>query len=103
MSPRNAVETEVDGFHRSDHAQILACLTDDVAWDLPGFRYLRARAAFDGEIENESFVGSPALTVGGAGDSYAKMSATGSRNPGITSPPSSTSPSWQVTGSWPRA
>jgi len=57
VSPRNAVETEVDGFHRSDHAQILACVTDDVAWDLPGFRYLRARAAFDGKIENETISG----------------------------------------------
>jgi ketosteroid isomerase-like protein len=52
-----------DGFRRSDHEQILALLTDDVAWDLPGYTHLRGKAAFDGEIENEAFVGSPTLVV----------------------------------------
>ena len=52
-----------DGFRRSDHAQILACLTDDVAWDLFGYRHLTGKDAFDGEIENDAFVGSPTLSV----------------------------------------
>ena len=42
---------------------ILALLTDDVAWDLPGFRHVRGKAEFDGEIENPDFAGSPVLVV----------------------------------------
>jgi ketosteroid isomerase-like protein len=57
------VERYFDGFRRSDHAQILSCLTDDVTWDLPGYRHLAGREAFDQEIENEEFVGRPTLTV----------------------------------------
>jgi ketosteroid isomerase-like protein len=60
---KDVVETYFDGFRRSDHEQILACLTDDVAWDLPGHAHLRGKDAFDQEIENEEFVGSPILTV----------------------------------------
>jgi ketosteroid isomerase-like protein len=64
VSARKAVvETYFDGFRRSDHPQILACLTDDVVWDLPGFTHLRGKDAFDGEIENDEFVGSPTLIV----------------------------------------
>jgi ketosteroid isomerase-like protein len=57
------VEAYIDGFRRSDHAAILALLTDDVVWDLPGFRHLQGKEAFDGEIENEAFEGSPLLTL----------------------------------------
>jgi ketosteroid isomerase-like protein len=42
---------------------VLACLTDDVTWDLPGFTHLEGKAAFDGEIENEAFTGSPTLAI----------------------------------------
>lgn len=64
MSPRKAVvETYFEGFRRSDHERILDCLTDDVAWDLPGYAHLKGKEAFDREIENEEFVGSPSLTV----------------------------------------
>jgi uncharacterized protein len=52
-----------DGFRRADHAQILDCLTDDVVWDLPGFKHLEGKEAFDSEIENESFRGLPTLDV----------------------------------------
>lgn len=64
MSEHKAtVERYFDGFRRSDHELILGCLTDDVVWDLPGYRHLDGKEAFDGEIENEDFVGSPSLTV----------------------------------------
>ena len=64
MSARkDLVETYFEGFRHSDHERILACLTDDVAWDLPGYRHLEGKDAFDGEIENEEFTGSPKLTV----------------------------------------
>jgi ketosteroid isomerase-like protein len=61
---KEVVETYFEGFRRSDHERVLACLTDDVAWDLPGFAHLKGKEAFDREIENDEFVGSPALTVG---------------------------------------
>ena len=60
---KTAVETYFEGFRRSDHAMILALLTDDVVWDLPGFKHLRGQEAFDGEIENPDSVGSPTLTI----------------------------------------
>jgi uncharacterized protein len=64
VSPRQGVvETYFDGFRRSNHEQILACLTEDVIWDLPGYTHLAGKDAFDKEIENDEFVGSPALTV----------------------------------------
>ena len=64
MTPRKSVvETYFDGFRRGDHEQILACLTDDVVWDLPGYTRLAGKNAFDREIENENFLGSPTLAV----------------------------------------
>ena len=64
MSARKlVVERYFDGFRKSNHQEILALLTDHVAWDLPGYRHLTGKEAFDREIENEEFVGSPTLTV----------------------------------------
>jgi ketosteroid isomerase-like protein len=60
-SHRAVVEAYVEGFRRSDHEAILACLTDDVEWVLHGYRALRGKAAFDGEIESDAAVGSPTL------------------------------------------
>ena len=53
----------MDGFRKSDHAQILSCLTDDVEWEIPGAFHIRGREEFDKHIENEGFVGSPAIVV----------------------------------------
>ena len=53
----------MDGFRRSDHEQILSCLTDDVEWEIPGAFHARGKQAFDKEIENDGFVGSPAINV----------------------------------------
>jgi ketosteroid isomerase-like protein len=64
VSPhKDVVETYFEGFRRSDHERILGCLTDDVAWDLRGHTHLTGKDAFDREIENDEFVGSPTLTV----------------------------------------
>ena len=52
-----------EGFRRSDHAAILACLTDDVVWYIHGVRTTRGKAEFDDEIENPAFEGSPELAV----------------------------------------
>ncbi len=60
---KRTVEKYMDGFRNSDHAQILACLTDDVEWYMPGGFHLFGKAAFDKEIENPAFTGKPAITV----------------------------------------
>jgi ketosteroid isomerase-like protein len=53
----------MDAFARSDHATVLSCLTDDVEWVIPGAFHLTGKVAFDKEIENDAFVGSPTITV----------------------------------------
>ena len=55
------VEAYIDGFRRTDHEAILACLTDDVVWVLHGSRTLQGKEAFDAEIENDVVVGHPTL------------------------------------------
>ena len=60
---KETVERYMDGFRRSDHAQILSCLTDDVVWDMPSAFHLVGKDAFDGEIENPGFVGRPTITI----------------------------------------
>ncbi len=57
------VDAYMEGFRRSDKPGILALLTDDVAWDLPGFRHLTGKAAFEGEIVNAQFEEHPTLVV----------------------------------------
>jgi uncharacterized protein len=57
------VDAYMDGFRRSDHAQILACLTDDVEWEIPGAFHIRGKDVFDKHIEGEGFISSPAITV----------------------------------------
>ena len=57
------VERYLDGFRRSDHRQVLDCLTDDVVWDLPGHAHLEGKEAFDREIENDAFTGSPTVRI----------------------------------------
>jgi ketosteroid isomerase-like protein len=41
----------------------LSCLTDDVEWEMPGAFGLVGKDAFDKEIENDAFVGSPTITI----------------------------------------
>jgi ketosteroid isomerase-like protein len=60
---KRTVDKYIDGFRKSDHAQILSCLTDDIEWEIPGAFRLSGRDAFDKEIENEAFVGSPTITI----------------------------------------
>jgi uncharacterized protein len=57
------VDKYMDGFRRSDHEQILSCLTDDIEWEIPGAFHVHGKEAFDKEIENEAFVGRPDITV----------------------------------------
>jgi uncharacterized protein len=60
---KKMVDRYMDGFRRSDHDQILSCLTDDVEWVIPGAFHTRGKEAFAGHIVDEGFVGSPAIAV----------------------------------------
>ncbi len=60
---KQTVERYMDGFRKSDHDQILSCLTDDVEWEIPGLFHAVGRSDFDKEIENDAFVGSPSITI----------------------------------------
>jgi ketosteroid isomerase-like protein len=60
---KTTVAKYMDGFRNSDHEIILSCLTDDVTWEMPGAFHLTGKDAFDKEIENNAFVGSPTITV----------------------------------------
>lgn len=60
---KQTVEKYLDGFRTSDHGQILSCLSEDVEWVIPGAFHLVGKQAFDGEIENPAFVGSPTIEI----------------------------------------
>ena len=60
---KQTVETYIDGFNKSDHAQILSCLTDDIDWTVFGFFRLHGKEAYDREIENPAFTGNPTVTI----------------------------------------
>ena len=60
---KRVVEQYFDGFRHGDHAAILALLTDDVVWDLPGHARREGKVEFDQEIENEAFTGRPTLML----------------------------------------
>jgi len=60
---KKTVERYMDGFNKSNHKQILSCLTEDVEWEMPGAFHLIGKDAFDKEIENDAFVGNPTITI----------------------------------------
>jgi ketosteroid isomerase-like protein len=60
---KRTVERYMDGFRKTDHEQILSCLTDDVEWEIPGAFRIAGKEAFDRHIEDEAFTGKPAITV----------------------------------------
>jgi uncharacterized protein len=62
-SRRRTVAAYFDGFRASDHEAILALLSDEVVWVIHGHGRTEGKAAFDREIENDAFEGSPKLTV----------------------------------------
>jgi ketosteroid isomerase-like protein len=60
---KDTVQKYIDGFNRSDHGQILSCLTDDIEWLMPGTFHLTGKDAFDKEIENDAFTGNPTVKI----------------------------------------
>ncbi len=64
MSPqKKIVEAYMDGFRTTNHTKILACLTDDVVWEMPGFFTHKGKEAFDKEIENPNADGHPDIKI----------------------------------------
>jgi uncharacterized protein len=57
------VEKYLDGFSKTDRAQILSTLADDVEWEIPGFFHVRGKEEFEKHIVDEGFTGSPTITV----------------------------------------
>jgi ketosteroid isomerase-like protein len=60
---KKTINKYIEGFNASDHAKILSCLTEDVMWELPGCYLHKGKAAFDKEIENAAFTGSPIIKI----------------------------------------
>jgi ketosteroid isomerase-like protein len=60
---KKTVTTYLEGFGSSDHDIILSCLTDDIFWEMPGMFRLRGKEAFNKEIENDFFEGSPVIEI----------------------------------------
>jgi ketosteroid isomerase-like protein len=60
---KRVVERYLEGLRRSDHEQILSCLTDDIVWTVFGAFRLQGKEAYDAAIEGPGFVVSPELHV----------------------------------------
>ena len=60
---KDVVRRYIDGFNRSDHEQILSCLTDEIRWTVFGGFQLEGKEAYDAEIENPAFTGRPSITI----------------------------------------
>ena len=56
---KRVVERYIEGFRAGDHETILACVTDDVAWEMPPHFMLSGRTAFDTAIGNDASPGLP--------------------------------------------
>jgi ketosteroid isomerase-like protein len=75
---KKTVQEYMEAFARSDHPAVLACLTDDVEWVIPGAFHLRGKVAFDKEIENDAFVGRPTIRVTRMSEEHDVVVAEGS-------------------------
>lgn len=60
---KDTVQRYMTAYAAWDHAGVLACLTDDVEWVVPGAFHLVGRDAFDQEIEGVGAAGPPTIEV----------------------------------------
>jgi ketosteroid isomerase-like protein len=60
---KRTVEAYMDGFRTTDRPGILACLTDDVEWLIPGFFHTHGKAEFAAHIVDDGFAGRPDIAV----------------------------------------
>jgi ketosteroid isomerase-like protein len=74
---KQTVQQYMDAYGKSDHEAVLSCLTDDVEWVVPGAFHLTGKAAYDKEIENDAFVGSPMIRVTRMTEEYDVVIAEG--------------------------
>src|SRR5688500_16069322 len=64
MTPNKQTVTQyMDALRATDPWPILSCLTEDVAWRIPGMFEVRGKAEFANHIVDEGFVGKPVITV----------------------------------------
>ena len=67
MSPvtpnKKTVADYMEAFRRTDRERILACLTDDVVWEIPGMFHVQGKDAFAGHIVDDGFKDKPDITV----------------------------------------
>lgn len=60
---KQTVDAYMAAFRETDGARILACLTDDVEWHIPGAFHTHGRDEFATHIVDEGFEGRPDITV----------------------------------------
>lgn len=60
---KETVQRYMEAYARWDHAAVLACLTEDVEWIVPGAFHLVGLEAFDNEIEGAGATGPPEIIV----------------------------------------
>lgn len=62
-SRKSIVETYFEGFRTSNEPMVLGCLTEDVVWEIHGYKCLTGKEEFASEIVSPAFVGNPTLDV----------------------------------------
>jgi uncharacterized protein len=60
---KRTIEAYMEGFRKTDRAQILSCLNNDVEWVIPGAFHINGKDDFNKHIVDEGFVGQPTITV----------------------------------------
>ena len=60
---KQTVEAYIDGFRRTDRAQILSTLTDDVEWQIHGAFHLRGKDEFAQHIVSPGFLPNPVIII----------------------------------------
>lgn len=60
---KRTVQRYIDGFTRSDHDQILSCLTEDIRWTVYGAFRIEGKEAYDANIESPDSDGPPSITI----------------------------------------
>jgi len=60
---QTTVEAYMQGFRTTDREGILACLTEDVEWVVPGAFHARGKAEFATHIVDDGFTGQPVIAV----------------------------------------
>ncbi len=60
---KGTVERYIEAYGVGDRDEVLACLVDDVEWEVPGTFQLSGKDAFAREMANPAFSGQPRITI----------------------------------------